>query len=42
MSSFTQLDDYINWVIQTYGMAYVVENYAALREQFYCMTNKPA
>lgn len=42
MSSFVQLDDFINWVIQTYGMTYVIENYEALRNQFYCMNNKPA
>ncbi len=42
VSNFTQLDDFINWAIQTYGMAYVIENYVNLRNQFYCANNKPA
>lgn len=40
MSNFTQLDDYINWVIQNYGMTYVINNYKNLRDQFYNMINK--
>jgi len=35
--TFTQLDNYICWVIQTNGLAYVIENYRALREHFYYM-----
>lgn len=40
MTDFTQLDDFINWVIHTYGMNYVIDNYAELRNQFYSMINK--
>ena len=32
---FSQLDQYICWVIQTNGIVYVVENYLMLRDQYY-------
>ena len=34
-SQFTQLDQYICWVIQTKGIVYVVDNYLMLRDQYY-------
>lgn len=37
MSNFNQLDQFINWVIQMNGIAYVIDNYIALRDQYYSM-----
>lgn len=36
MSGYTQLNQFICWVIQNNGITYVVDNYIALREQYYC------
>ncbi len=35
MSGFNQLNQYIYWFIQNNGIAYVVDNYICLREQYY-------
>ena len=34
-NQFTQLDQYICWVIQQNGIVYVVDNYLMLRDEFY-------
>lgn len=36
-SVYEQLNEYIQVIIQTSGIAYAVENYIALREQYYFM-----
>lgn len=36
MSDYTQLNEFICWVIQQNGITYVVDNYIAIREEFYC------
>lgn len=37
MSVYNQLNDYIIFNIQSYGMEYTVDNYIVLREQYYEM-----
>lgn len=32
---YEQLNDYIYYTIQSYGMDYTVDNYSALRDQYY-------
>lgn len=34
---YDQLNDYIAYNIQSYGMEYTAENYISLREQYYGM-----
>ena len=40
MSGFSQLNEYICWYIQNNGWPYVVDNYCALREQYYSLTSQ--
>jgi hypothetical protein len=38
MSGFSQLNEYICWYIQNNGWPYVIDNYCALRDQYYLRT----
>jgi hypothetical protein len=33
---YSQLNDFILYYIQTNGIIYVIDNYLALRDQYYC------